>query len=71
MYNTSNKRAMKIYHQILLSVIILFVMMFAGIWLFNHVYAWLGVVVIILTIYVAVRIVIYFINQSNKNQHEK
>ncbi len=62
---------MKIYHQILLSVIILFVMMFAGIWLFNHVYAWLGVAVILLTIYVAVRIVIYFINQSNKNQHEK
>lgn len=62
---------MKIYHQILLSVIILFVMMFAGIWLFNHVYSWLGVAVILLTIYATVRVIIYFINQLNKKQHEK
>jgi hypothetical protein len=57
---------MKTYHQILLAAIILFLMMFAGIWLFNHVYAWLGVAVILLTLYAAVRIVIYFINKQNK-----
>jgi hypothetical protein len=57
---------MKTYHQILLAAIILFLMMFAGIWLFNHVYAWLGVAVILLTIYAAVRVVIYFINKQNK-----
>ena len=57
---------MKTYHQILLAAIILFLIMFAGIWLFNHVYAWLGVAVILLTLYAAVRIVIYFINKQNK-----
>lgn len=57
---------MKTYHQILLAAIILFLMMFAGIWLFNHVYAWLGVAVILLTLYAAARIVIYFINKQNK-----
>ena len=62
---------MKPHHKITLSLVALAVAMYAGVWLFNHVDPWLGVATVLLTIYAAVRIVIYFINQSNKNQHEK
>jgi hypothetical protein len=62
---------MNIYHRILLYVIILFAMMFVGIWLFNHVYAWFGVAAIVITIYAAVRMAIQIINILNKNDNEK
>ena len=52
-------------------VIILFVMMLVGIWLFNHVYAWFGVALIVITIVAAVRMAIQVINILNKNDNEK
>ena len=62
---------MNIYHRILLYVIILCVMMFVGIWLFNHVYAWFGVAFIVITIYAAVRMAIQVINKLNRKEDEK
>lgn len=62
---------MKAFHKILLYVIILFVMMFVSVWLFNHVYAWFGVAAIVITIYAAVRMAIQVINILNKNDNEK
>jgi len=57
---------MNIYHRILLYVIILCVMMFVSVWLFNHVYAWFGVAFIAAAIYAAVRYAIHIINNLNK-----
>ena len=62
---------MKAFHRILLYVIILCVMMFVGIWLFNHVYAWFGVAAIAITIYAAVRMAIQVINILNRKEDEK
>lgn len=62
---------MNIYHRILLYVIILFAMMFVGIWLFNHVYAWFGVAAIVITIYAAVRMAIQVINKLKRKEDEK
>lgn len=61
---------MKPHHKITLSLVALAVAIFAGVWLFNHVDPWLGVATALLTIYATVRIVIYFINQSNKNKKQ-
>ena len=57
---------MKAFHQILLYVIILCVMTFVSVWLFNHVYAWFGVAFIAAAIYAAVRYAIHIINNLNK-----
>jgi len=62
---------MNIYHRILLYVIILCVMMFVSVWLFNHVYAWFGVAAIVITIYAAVRMAIQVINILNSKEDEK
>jgi hypothetical protein len=62
---------MNIYHRILLYVIILCVMMFVSVWLFNHVYAWFGVAAIAITIYAAVRMAIQVINILNSKEDEK
>lgn len=62
---------MKAFHQILLYVIILCVMMFVSVWLFNHVYAWFGVAAIAITIYAAVRMAIQVINKLNRKEDEK
>lgn len=62
---------MKVFHQVLLYVIILFVMMFVSVWLFNHVYAWFGVAALAMTIYAAVRIVIIVVNILNSKEDEK
>ena len=62
---------MNIYHRILLYVIILCVMMFVSVWLFNHVYAWFGVAAIAITIYAAVRMAIQVINILNRKEDEK
>ena len=62
---------MNIYHRILLYVIILCVMMFVSVWLFNHVYAWFGVAFIVITIYDAVRMAIQIINKLNRKEDEK
>ena len=62
---------MKVYHQILLSAIIFFLMMFLGIWIFNHVHAWFGVFTILLAIYIAIRLIVRIINKLNKNENEK
>lgn len=62
---------MKTFNQITIAAILIFATMFAGIWLFNHVYAWLGVAVILLTLYATVRIAVHFINKLNNNSHEK
>ena len=61
---------MNTHYQILLSAVAIAVAMFAGIWLFNHVNPWLGVATVLLTIYAAVRVVIYFINKPNKNKKQ-
>lgn len=57
---------MKAFHQILLWAIVVFAMLFIGIWLFNHVYAWFGVAFIAAAIYAAVRYAIHIINNLNK-----
>lgn len=62
---------MKAFHQILLLAIFVFAMLFVGIWLFNHVYAWFGVAFIAAAIYAAVRYAIYIINILNKSNNEK
>ncbi len=60
---------MKTFNQITIAAILIFATMFAGIWLFNHVYAWLGVAVILLTLYATVRIAVHFILKSATNSH--
>ena len=57
---------MNVFHQILLWAIVVFAMLFIGIWLFNHVYAWFGVAFIAAAIYAAVRYAIHIINNLNK-----
>lgn len=61
---------MKVFHQILLYVIILLVMLFVSVWMFNHVYAWFGVAAMALTVYAAVRMIIVVINKLNSNENE-
>ena len=61
---------MKAFNLILSWVLLVFLMLFAGIWLFNHVYAWLGVVFIIAAIYAAIRYAILIIHKLNKNENE-
>ena len=62
---------MEAFHQILLWAIVVFAMLFIGIWLFNHVYAWFGVAFIVITIYAAVRMAIQVINKLNRKEDEK
>jgi hypothetical protein len=57
---------MNAFHKILLWAIVVFAMLFVGIWLFNHVYAWFGVAFIAAAIYAAVRYAIHIINNLKK-----
>lgn len=57
---------MNAFHKILLWAIVVFAMLFIGIWLFNHVYAWFGVAFIAVAIYAVVRYAIHIINNLNK-----
>lgn len=59
---------MKTSNKILISIIILLVMLFLGIWLFNHISAWLGVAAIVLWLYVVMRVIIYFVKQLNNSK---
>ena len=61
---------MNIYHQILLSAIAIFVMLFVSLWVFNHVHAWMGVAAVCVTIYAGVRMAIHVINNQNKKNNE-
>ena len=59
---------MKTSNKIVISIIILLVMLFFGIWLFNHVSAWLGVTVVVLWLYAVMRVIIYFVKQLNNSK---
>ena len=59
---------MKTSNKIVISIIILLVMLFLGIWLFNHVSAWLGVTVVVLWLYAVMRVIIYFVKQLNNSK---
>lgn len=50
-------------------VLITFVALYGGLWLFNHVNAWIGIAEIILVIYVFIKIILSTI--KNKKNNEK
>lgn len=61
---------MKFINRILLFILIFFLIMFAGIWIFNHVFAWAGVIIMLLGVYVGIKGILILINQF-KNNKEK
>ena len=46
---------MKFINKILLFILIFFLIMFAGIWIFNHVFAWAGVIIMLIGVYVGIK----------------
>lgn len=50
-------------------VLITFAALYGGLWLFNHVNAWIGIAEIILVIYVLIKIILSTI--KNKKNNEK
>ena len=61
---------MRKLNQIFLHFIILVIMLFVCVWLFNHVYPWIGIGAAILTFYLTMWKLIQFINKKNK-ENEK
>lgn len=52
-------------NRITLAAVLFLVVLFLGLWMFNHVHAWTGVAIVILDLYAAVRLAIRFIHQLN------
>ena len=52
----------KFINKLLLLVVVFFLIMFLGIWIFNHVYSWAGVAIILVGIYFGIKTLIKIIN---------
>jgi len=55
-------------NKIIIFSLLLLIAFFAGVWLFNHINAWLGIACIILTFLAAVNYGVKLFNQFNKNE---
>jgi len=52
----------------ILSLILVFVALYGGIWLFNHVNAWVGIIAIIFVIYVIIKLIVLTIKKQEKDE---